>query len=149
MQQILYLRYSPYYFLFWPTSLFYLNLGNSCSDTFDKDSHIFCCPRPLWQSATWPFFDYSLSTISSLCVYYLHCGQDNKAHLFVSCSYLLTYIILYQYGQPLPRTQQPSLSSPETDGTQDRQDLSPYFVRLVTEGFEPSASGMKALDGDH
>ena len=141
MQQILYLRYSPYYFLFWPTSLFYLNLGNSCSDTFDKDSHIFCCPRPLWQSATWPFFDYSLSTISSLCVYYLHCGQDNKAHLFLSCSYLLTYIICTDMVNLFLEPSTLDYQALRRIGLKLGRTC-PYFVRL--EEFKPTALGIKA-----
>ena len=47
---------APIIFSFGLLLIFYLNLGNSCSDTFDEDSCIFCRPRPSWHSATWPPF---------------------------------------------------------------------------------------------
>ena len=54
---------APIIFSFGLLLIFYLNLGNSCSDTFNEDSCIFCRSRPLWHSATWPlvwlhFSDY-------------------------------------------------------------------------------------------
>ena len=54
---------APIVFSFDLLHISYLSLGNSCSDTFDEDSRIFCRSRPSWHSATWPLvwlltFDY-------------------------------------------------------------------------------------------
>lgn len=54
---------APIVFSFDLLHISYLSLGNSCSQTFDEDSRIFCRSRPSWHSATWPLvwlqtFDY-------------------------------------------------------------------------------------------
>ena len=45
---------APIVFSFDLLHISYLSLGNSCSQTFDEDSRIFCRSRPSWHSATWP-----------------------------------------------------------------------------------------------
>ena len=45
---------APIVFSFDLLHISYLRLGNSCSQTFDEDSRIFCRSRPSWHSATWP-----------------------------------------------------------------------------------------------
>ena len=49
--------------------IFYQSLRNSCSDTFDEDSFIFCCLRPLWYSASWPVLLTACIRLFHLCVF--------------------------------------------------------------------------------